>query len=62
MFKDDSLPKEEQEKELLIRCHKEVCRLAGFEEGENIYPPLFDHSKRIDYYTSTYGVGYKGSH
>ena len=62
MFKDDSLPKEEQEKELLIRCHKEVCRLAGFEEGENLYPPLFDHSKRIDYYTSTYGVGYKGSH
>jgi 1-acyl-sn-glycerol-3-phosphate acyltransferase len=62
LFKDETLPKEEQEKELLTRCHKEVCRLAGINEGENLYPPLFDHNKRIDYYTTQYGIGYKGSH
>lgn len=28
---------------------------------ENIYPPVYDNTKRVDYYTHTYGVGYKGS-
>lgn len=62
LFKDDSLPEEEQEKDLLKRCHDEVCRLAGISPEENIYKPLFDHDKRVDYYTKEYGVGYKGSH
>jgi hypothetical protein len=47
---------------MTIRCHEAVCRLAGIEPGENIYPPLYDQSKRIDYYATEYGVGYKGSH
>ncbi len=61
IFRDPSLPKAEQRTELTKRCHEAVCRLAGIDPKENIYPPLFDDSKRIDYYTSTYGVGYKGS-
>lgn len=47
--------------DLTIRLHQAVCKLAGFEEGENIYEPIFNNSKRIDYYTTEYGVGYKGS-
>lgn len=61
LYPDESLNKRERQKDLTARCHAAVCALAGFEEGENLYPPLFDHSTRIDYYTDTYGVGYKGS-
>ena len=39
----------------------EICRLAGIEPSENIYPPVVNDSKRIDYYTTEYGIGYKGS-
>ena len=39
-----------------------VCRLADIDPKENLYPAVFNHSERIDYYTSVYGVGYKGSH
>ena len=53
---------EEREKDLTIRSHEAVCRLAGIDPKKNIYKPVFDHSKRIDYYTDTYGVKYKGSH
>lgn len=62
MFRDESLPRLEQRNDLMIRAHDEVCRLAGIDPEENIYPPVFKDSKRIDYYTDTYGVGYKGSH
>lgn len=58
---DPSLPKKEQIPDLTRRCHEAVCAMAGFEPGENLYPPLFDNSERIDYYTTEYGIGYKGS-
>ena len=61
IYADKSLPKKQRQTDLTVRCHKAVCALAGFKEGENIYPPVFEHNKRIDYYTDTYGVGYKGS-
>ena len=61
IFPDGSLPLKERRTDLTIRCHDAVCRLAGIEPKENLYPPVFDHSKRIDYYTTEYGVGYKGS-
>ena len=50
LYPDTSLPKSEREKDLIIRCHREVCRLAGIDPDENIYPPVFDNTKRIDYY------------
>ena len=56
-----ALPQQEQEEDLTRGCHDAVCALAGIEPSENIYPPIYDQSKRIDYYASEYGVGYKGS-
>ena len=50
LYPDTSLPRSEREKDLIIRCHREVCRLAGIDPDKNIYPPIFDNTKRIDYY------------
>lgn len=61
LFPDEALIGDEQIDELTIRCRDAVCRLAGIDPEKNIYPPLFNDSKRIDYYTDKYGVGYKGS-
>ena len=61
IFKDETLPKKEQEADLTKRSHAEVCRLAGIKPENNLYPAEFDQSKRVDYYTTEYGVGYKGS-
>lgn len=62
IFRDASLTPKEQREELTRLSHEAVCRLAGIEPEENVYEPIFNNSKRIDYYTDTYGVGYKGSH
>ena len=63
LFPNKDLSPKEREKDLTIRTHDAVCTLAGIDPKENIYSPLFgEDSKRVDYYTSTYGVGYKGSH
>ena len=50
-----------READLTTRVHKRICELVGIDPKENIYPALYDDSKRVDYYTSEYGVGYKGS-
>lgn len=52
---------QEREMELTKRVHQRVCELAGINPKDNPYPAIFDNSKRVDYYTSEYGVGYKGS-
>ncbi|MDO4876797.1 MAG: lysophospholipid acyltransferase family protein [Oscillospiraceae bacterium] len=62
LFPNKELNAKEREKDLLIRSHEAVCRLVGIDPEENLYPAVFDNSKRIDYYTTTYGVGYRGSH
>ena len=62
LFINKNLPKEEQEEDLLMRCHESVCLLANILPTQNLYEPIYKNSKRIDYYTDTYGVGYKGSH
>lgn len=62
IWPDASLEPAERELDLTRRVHEAICRLAGFGPGENIYPPIYDDSKRIDYYTTEYGIGYKGSH
>lgn len=62
VFKNDSLSTKEQRTDLTKRSHEAVCRLAGINPKENLYPAIFDETERVDYYTHTYGVGYKGSH
>ena len=62
LFPDNTLNPKVREKDLTERCHDAVCKLAGIDPEKNLYAKVFDNSKRIDYYTDTYGVGYKGSH
>lgn len=64
IYPDMSLPQSASIKDLTLKARDEVCRLAGIDPKENIYQPLYtkETGKRIDYYTDTYGVGYKGSH
>ncbi len=50
-----------READLTTRVHDAICRLVGIEPKDNPYPPIFDNSKRVDYYTKEYGIGYKGS-
>ena len=47
---DETLPKKERETDLVRRSHDAVCRLAGIDPAQNLYPPIFDNSERIDYY------------
>ena len=61
IFPDKDLKPKEREKDLTIRANKAVCALVGIDPDKNIYEPEFNDSKRIDYYTTEYGVGYKGS-
>ena len=61
IYPDLSLPYKEASAKLVKEAHEAVCRLAGIDPKENIYPPIFNHSKRVDYYTKEYGKNYKGS-
>ena len=61
LYPDKSLKPKEREKDLTIRANRAVCSLVGIDPDKNLYEPEFNDSKRVDYYTSTYGVGYKGS-
>ena len=56
IFADDSMPKRERVSDLTARCHAAVCELAGIKPEENIYPAIFNDTKRVDYYTDKYGV------
>jgi len=38
------------ENDLTKRAHDEVCRLAGIDPEKNIYPAVYNHDHRIDYY------------
>ena len=49
LFPDKTLPEKERETELTKRCHAAVCALAGIVPGENVYPPVFDGNRRIEY-------------
>lgn len=61
IFANNNLSFSEAKDELTIRLHEAVCSLAGMKQEENIYPPIFNNSERIDYYASEYGLNYKGS-
>ena len=61
VFPDPALGGKAQREDLTVRCHDAVCRLAGFDPADSLYPPIYNDSKRIDYYAHEYGIGYKGS-
>lgn len=61
LFIDKSLDKKMGEVDLANRCHDEICMLSGINPSDNLYEKIYNNSKRIDYYTDTYGIGYKGS-
>ncbi len=50
LTKDNTLPSSKQKEDLLIRCHDEVCHLAGIDPKDNIYEPIYNDSKKINYY------------
>ncbi len=50
IYADCSLKKEEQELDLTKRARDAVCELAGIVPEENIYPPIFAKTKKINYY------------
>ena len=50
LYKNETLPRNEQKADLTKRSHDAVCLLAGIDPEKNVYPPLYDDSKRIDYY------------
>ena len=49
LYPDKSLKPKERETDLTIRSHRAVCELAGIDPNKNIYEPVFNDSKRIDY-------------
>ena len=55
---NEELGFKEREEDLVCRCHEAVCRLAGITPEVDLYPPIFDDSERVDYYTDTYGKDY----
>ena len=61
IYPNESLPIKEREKDLIVRSHDAVCVLAGRDPKQALYDQVFNKSQRVDYYTSEYGVGYKGS-
>ena len=56
LFANKELKAKQAEEDLTIRLHDSVCRLAGIDPDKNLYPPVFKNNKRIDYYTTQYGV------
>ncbi|MBP5208623.1 MAG: 1-acyl-sn-glycerol-3-phosphate acyltransferase [Clostridia bacterium] len=50
VYPDKSLPRDKRVEDLIIRSHEAVCRLAGIEPSENLYPPVYDNNTRVDYY------------
>ena len=50
MYANSELSRMEAIEDLTKRLHEEVCRLAGLDPKDNIYPPVFDNTHRIDYY------------
>lgn len=50
LFADPALSRKEREADLTRRCHEAVCALAGIDPRDNLYPPIFRNSKRVDYY------------
>ena len=54
-FRED-LPPREAVADMTVRAHRAVCALAGIDPDENVYPPVFDNTRRVDYYAAEYGI------
>ncbi len=52
-------PFKEAKDELTIKVHKSICEMT--DNSDNLYEPIYNNSKRIDYYTDKYGINYKKS-
>lgn len=50
IFPDKTPKLKVRETDLTIRAHRAVCTLVGIDPNKNIYEPVFNDSKRIDYY------------
>ncbi|MEG2015149.1 MAG: lysophospholipid acyltransferase family protein [Clostridia bacterium] len=50
IYPDLTLPKPTAVDKLCHLAHDEVCRLAGINPEDNIYPAIFNNNDRIDYY------------
>ena len=61
MFAPDIPDKKLQRETFMKQVHAKMCELADIDPKENIYEPIYNNSKRIDYYTDKYGEGYKTS-
>lgn len=44
------MDRNERELDLTRRVHDRICELAGINPSENVYPSIYDNSKRVDYY------------
>ena len=55
LYPDNELKAGDRVTDLQKRSHAAVCVLAGIEPGQNLYPPVYNGSERIDYYTDKYG-------
>ena len=56
-----ALNRTQMEIDLTKRMHDACCLLSGVDPKDSIYKPVYNHDKRVDYYTEKYGVNYKGS-
>ncbi len=50
LYADPSLLGKDADNDLCARSHDAVCRLAGIDPADNIYPPVFNKTRRVDYY------------
>ncbi len=53
---DMSLSTPEAIEKLTKQCHEAVCRLAGIDPTKNLYPPIYENTKRIDYYENSNAI------
>ena len=61
IYPDLTLNRTQMEIDLTKRMHDACCLLSGVDPKDSLYKPVYNHDKRIDYYTEKYGVNYKGS-
>ena len=50
IYADESLEGKDSINELTNRVHDEICRLANINPKDNIYPSIYEDSKKINYY------------